>query len=63
MNLFTKQKQTHKHRKQTYGKEKGRGINEGFGVKTDTLLYYKVDNKPGPTVRHGDLYSIAYNNL
>ena len=25
MNLFTKQKQTHKHRKQTYGYQRGKG--------------------------------------
>ena len=25
MNLFTKQKQTHRHRKQTYGYERGKG--------------------------------------
>ena len=25
MNLFTKQKQTHRHRKQTYGYQRGRG--------------------------------------
>ena len=25
MNLFTKQKQTHRHRKQTYGYQKGKG--------------------------------------
>ena len=25
MNLFTEQKQTHKHRKQTYGYERGKG--------------------------------------
>ena len=25
MNLFTKQKQTHRHRKQTYGHQRGKG--------------------------------------
>ena len=25
MNLFTKQKQTHRHRKQTYGYQRGKG--------------------------------------
>ena len=29
MNLFTKQKQTHRHRKQTYGYQRGKGIGEG----------------------------------
>ena len=27
--LFTKQKQTHKHRKQTYGYQRGKGVGEG----------------------------------
>ena len=29
MNLFTKQKQTHKHRKQTHGYQRGKGGGEG----------------------------------
>ena len=29
MNLFTKQKQTHRHGKQTYGYQRGRGVGEG----------------------------------
>ena len=34
MNLFTKQKQTHRPRKQTYGYQmvKGGGINQEFGL-------------------------------
>ena len=41
-NLFTKQKQTHRHRKQTHGTKEERwegGINEEFGVNICTLLY------------------------
>ena len=49
MNLFTKQKQTHRHRKQTYGYQRGKvggGINQEFGVKIYTLLYTKqITNK------------------
>ena len=48
MNLFTKQKQTHRHRKQTYGYQRGRGeqINQEFGIKMFTLLYIKqITNK------------------
>ena len=43
MNLFTKQKQIHRHRKQTYGyqREGWRGINQEFEVKIYTLLYIK----------------------
>ena len=29
MNLFTKQKQTHRHSKQTYGYQRGEGREEG----------------------------------
>ena len=40
MNLFTKQKQTHRHRKQTYGYQSGqrgvREINQEFCI----IMYY-----------------------
>ena len=44
MNLFTEQKQTHRHRKQTYGYQRGKrglvgGINEEYGINRYT--YYK----------------------
>ena len=29
MNLFTKQKQTHRNRKQAYGYQEGKGVGEG----------------------------------
>ena len=29
VNLFTKQKQTHRHRKQIYGYQRGKGLGEG----------------------------------
>ena len=32
MNLFTKQKQTHRHRKQTYGHQRGRRRRDKLGV-------------------------------
>ena len=44
MNLFTKQKQTHRLRKQTYGYQRGKiggGINWEFGIDIYTLLYLK----------------------
>ena len=34
--LLTKQKQTHKHKKQTYGCQRGKGVTGGKGV-TDKL--------------------------
>ena len=51
MNLFTKQKQTHRHQKQTYGYQRGqRGwggeISQEFGINRYTLLYVKqITNK------------------
>ena len=63
MNLFTKQKETHRLREQTYGyqwKDEGKGWEEGLGGLGWTLLYivifkvhiaiYKMDNQQGPTV-------------
>ena len=46
MNLSTKQKQTHRLRKQTYGYQRGNvvrgeGINKEFGINLYTLLYIK----------------------
>ena len=44
MNLFTKQKQTYRLRKQTYGYQRGRGgggINWEFDIDMYTLLYLK----------------------
>ena len=79
MNLFTKQKQTHRCRKQTYGYQRGKGGNK-LGVwdlyiyiymytRTHTHIYiykytiYKIDNQQGPTVQHTELYSIFCNKL
>ena len=44
MNLFTKQKQTHRHREQTCGCQGGRGWErEGLGVSTSTLHGIETD--------------------
>ena len=40
MNLFTKQKETHRLRKQTYGCQ-GEGVVKDFGKVMYTLLYLK----------------------
>ena len=47
MNLFTKQKQTHRLREQSYGYQGGRGCGgREFGVDMDTLLHLKqITNK------------------
>ena len=64
MSLFTKQKQTNKHRKQTYGYQKGKWRRDILRVqiKIYTILY-KIDNQQGPTVQHGELYLMCCNNL
>ena len=50
MDFFTKQEQTHKHRKQTYGYQRGkvRGRDK-LGV-WDGHIHTKIDNQQGPTV-------------
>ena len=47
MNLFTKEKQTHRHRKQTYNYQRGKGggINWQYGINRCTLPYIKQINK------------------
>ena len=42
MNLFTKQKQTHRHRKQTYGYQRGKGRRDNLGAwgqQVHTIIY------------------------
>ena len=49
MNVYIKQKQTPRHRKQTYGYQRGKvggGINEEFGISSYKLLFiYKTDKQ------------------
>ena len=47
VNLCTKQKQTHRHRKQTYGHQMGNGreINQEYGMNRYILLQMKQINK------------------
>ena len=53
MNFFTKQKQTHRHRKQTCGYQRGKGVGreelEGWDKHRHTTVY-KIDKQQGPTV-------------
>ena len=65
MNLYTKQKQTHRHRKQTYGYQRGEveGINQEFGINIYTLLYIKqITNKdlPYSTGNYTQYFVITY---
>ena len=67
MNLLTKQKQTHRQRKQTYGYQRDSGevggeINQELGINIYILLYIKK-NTLGPTVQYRELYSVSRNNL
>ena len=50
MNIYTKQKQIHRHRKQTYGYQRGKGgkggINQECGINRYALPYIKqISNK------------------
>ena len=67
MNFFTKQKQTHRHRKQMYGyqrgNEAGEGINWEFEINIYTLTIYKLNNQKEPTVQHKEVYSMSCHNL
>ena len=50
MNVYAKQKQTHRYRKQTSGYQKGEWRGEGqirgMGL-TDTTTMYKIDKQQG----------------
>ena len=67
MDLFTKQKKTHRHRKQTYGnqKEKGRGgINWEFGINRYRLPNIKQINNNDllySTGNYTQYFIITYN--
>ena len=54
MNLSTKQKQTHQHRKQTCGCQEVGALEEGLGVwdQQMQIITYRMD-KQDPTVQHG----------
>ena len=64
MNLFIKQKQTHRHRKQTAGYQRGRGAaNSGVWASQIHSTIYKTEKQQGPAVQHRELCSILCNNL
>ena len=66
MNLFIKQKQTCRLRKQTYGhqrvKVKGRDKLGDWDQHIYTTIY-KINNRQGLTVQHREIYSVLCNNL
>ena len=58
MNLFTKEKQTHRSQNQTYGYQRGnmggRDKLGDWGQQMQTIIY-RIDTQQGPTVQHRDL--------
>ena len=66
MNLFPKQKQTQKHRKQTYGYQRGKaGEGDELGGWDQHIhaTIYQIDNQQGPTIQHWELHSISCHNF
>ena len=66
MNPLMKQKQTHGYREQIctcqMGGFWGRDVVGGWGQQLLAIIY-KMDKQQGPTVQHGELYSISYDKL
>ena len=66
VNVFTKQKQTHGHRKQTQDYQRGKrcGGTKETGVNREKLLSYKLDKQQGPSVQHRQpVLNVSCNNL
>ena len=64
MNLFIKQNQTHRYRKQIYGYQSGKGEDK-LGV-WDLQIWttiYKICKQQGPTIYYREQYLITCNNL
>ena len=66
MNLFTKQKQSYRLRKQTYGPHKRKNVGrDKLGVWDENIhtTVYKIGSQQGPTVQHRELnyLAITYN--
>ena len=62
MNLFTKQKQTHRHRKQIYGYQVRRGLGRDKGGVWDQQIHtamHKIGKRPGPNTVQGTRFSIT----
>ena len=61
MNLYTKQKQTHRYRKQTYGyqreKEERRDKLGVWDYQIQNTIH-KIDKQKGFTIQHSELHSI-----
>ena len=66
MNLFVKEKQICRHRKQTQSYQKGKGVGKGKLGVWDQQIYtntFKIDKQQEFTVKHKEKYLVSYNNL
>ena len=52
MNLYTKQKQTHRHRKQTHDYQRGKGVRDKLGAWDQQIqtTIYKIDEQQDHTI-------------
>ena len=62
MNLFTKQKQQHRLREQTYGNQGG-GTGRKSRMDMHTLLMFEMDNQRGATIQHREACSMSPGSL
>ena len=61
MNFFTRQKQTHRSRKQTYGYQRGSGGRDKLVVWDQQVhtTIHKREKQQGPTVWYREVYLIS----
>ena len=60
MNLFTKQKQSHRGRKQPYGFQGGKGRDKlGDWDWSMQTITFRMDKQQGPNVQHWEMYSVS----
>ena len=60
MNLFTKEKETHRHRKQTYGDQKGKPGVGGGRDKLGDMCIYIYTHTPTYIYIHIYIYTTVY---
>lgn len=65
MNLFTKQRETHRHTKRASGHQRGKpgGTHEEFGMKRYTTPYVKSIKQQGLTVQRREVYAKCGNKV
>ena len=59
MNLYTEQKQTHRHGEQTCGCQEG-GIRSGLDGEFGVNVTFRVDKQWSPTVQHSEWFTMLY---